>query len=293
MADIALGFQPETRRVYDAPLLRGVDGDTVNIDQSVRMVSIDTPESHFGGAAPTAQATLNRARERLEAGDYDAIGPQLRDYQIARLTPTAAERHLSAGARAAAEFARMRAERLVIDPVSGVGKVGILVTGEVIEENGRLLAYVTPWLNKPLPPPNDPRRRTFNLQLVETGWAALFLIYPSLPRDSDLRRAVTAAETAWENKLGAWHEFGEDLLLGYEYRAGIKLGEADKPDQPPVPPGERIDAAFRRVCVDLRTREILGRFGYHKIEPPFRLWFWQKDLDTAREMFQLVDPAIP
>ncbi len=290
MAEIALGFEPDTRRVYDAPLLRGVDGDTVNIDQSVRMVSIDTPESHFGGSAPTAQATLDRARQRLEAGAYDVIGHELRDYLIGRLGPDAAERHLSAGVRAGEEFARMRAERLVIDPVSGVGKVGILVTGEVIEENGRLLAYVAPWLTRPLPPPDDPKRRTFNLQLVETGWAALFLIYPSLPRDADLLRAVTAAEMAWDNKLGAWAEFGEDLLLGYEYRACIKLGEPDRPDQPPVAPGVRIDAAFRRVCVDLRTRVIVGRFGYHAIEPPYRLWFWQQDLDTARALFQLVDP---
>ncbi len=293
MAEIALGFRPDTRRVYDAPLLRGVDGDTVNIDQSVRMVSIDTPESHFGGSAPTAQATLDRARQRLEAGDYEAIGQRLRDYLIARLTPDAAQRHLGAGARAGAECAKFRAEQLVIDPVSGVGKVGVLVTGEVIEENGRLLAYVTPWLNRPLPPPEDPKRRTFNLQLVETGWAVLFLIYPSLPRDADLRRAVHAAQAAWDNKLGAWDEFGEDLLLGYEYRACIKLGEPDKPDKPgelPVAPQGRVDAAFRRVCVDLRTREIAGRFGYHRIEPPYRLWFWQDDLATAREIFQLVDP---
>jgi hypothetical protein len=28
---VSLGFTPVTRRPYDAPLLRGVDGDTVNI----------------------------------------------------------------------------------------------------------------------------------------------------------------------------------------------------------------------------------------------------------------------
>ncbi|MBC3189982.1 thermonuclease family protein [Pseudonocardia sp. C8] len=290
MAEIAFGFRPETRRVYDAPLLRGVDGDTVNIDQSVRMVSIDTPETHVGGSAPTAQSTLDRCRQRLADGVYDAIGPGLRAHLLNRLTADAAARHLGAGARAGQEFARMRAERLTIDPVSGVGKVGIVVTGEVIEENGRLLAYVTPWLTAPLPPPDDPQRRTFNLQLVETGWAALFPIYPSLPRDADLARAVHAAETAWEQKLGAWAEFGADLLLGYEYRACIKLGAADRPNEAPVPPGERIDQAFRRVCIDVRTRTILGRFSYHQIDPPYRLWVWQDDLDEARRVLQLVDP---
>lgn len=140
----------------------------------------------------------------------------------------------------------------------------------------------------PLPPPQDPRRRTFNLQMVETGWAALFLIYPSLPRDADLIRAVAAAETALKGKLGAWGEFGEDLLQGYEYRACIKLGATDDPDRS-VTPQDRIDEAFQRVCVDVRSHEILGRFGYHRIEPPYRLWFWQKDLEQARQQFGLAE----
>jgi hypothetical protein len=47
---------------------------------------------------------------------------------------------------------------LVFDPTTGKAKVGVIVTG--IEENGRLLAYVTPWLKPPLPPRDDPQRRT-------------------------------------------------------------------------------------------------------------------------------------
>ena len=66
MPELTFGFTPATRRPYDAPLLRGVDGDTINIDQSVRMVSIDTPESKVGGSPPVAQAT--RAEDRVTAG---------------------------------------------------------------------------------------------------------------------------------------------------------------------------------------------------------------------------------
>jgi hypothetical protein len=116
-----------------------------------------------------------------------------------------------------------------------------------------------------------------------------FLIYPSLPRDDDLNRVVRAAESAWAQKLGAWNEFGADLLLGYEYRACIKLGDSDRPDRPPVPPARRVAEAFRRVCVDVRTREILGLYGYHRIDPPYRLWVWQDDLDEAREKLTLHD----
>jgi hypothetical protein len=46
MPPVSLGFTPVTRRPYDAPLLRGVDGDTINID---------------------------RCRNRLEAGEFDEI----------------------------------------------------------------------------------------------------------------------------------------------------------------------------------------------------------------------------
>jgi endonuclease YncB( thermonuclease family) len=290
MSSVSFGFSPVTRRPYDAPLLRGVDGDTINIDQAVRMVSIDTPESRVGGAPETAQRTLDRCRARLEAGVFDEIDEPLRKHLHDRLTGDAARRHLAAGVRAGVEFERMRAKRLEFNPDAGQATVGIVVTGEVIEENGRLLGYVTPWLSPPLPPRDDPRRRTFNLELIETGWAVFFPIYPSLPRDPDLNLALRAAETAWENKLGAWAEFGQDLLLGYEYRACLKLGAADPPDRPPVPAAMRIAEAFRRVCVDVRSREILGLYGYHRINPPYRLWIWTQDLTKARAALGLRDP---
>jgi hypothetical protein len=60
--------------------------------------------------------------------------------------------------------------------------------------------------------------------MVEVGWGALFLIYPSLPHNDDLNLLLSAAQAAWDGRRGAWAEFGETLLLGYEYRACIKLG---------------------------------------------------------------------
>lgn len=254
------------------------------------MVSIDTAESKIGGAPATAQRTLDRCRMRLAAGDFDEIDEPLRTHLRDRLTADAAQRHLNAGARAAKEFERMRSQRLEFNPDTGQAKVGVIVTGEVIEENGRLLGYVTPWLKPPLPPRDDPRRRTFNLELIETGWAVFFPIYPSLPRDGDLNLALQAAEKAWQHKLGAWQEFGEDVLLGYEYRACLKLGAADPDDEPPVASATRVAGAFRRVCVDIRTREILGLYGYHRIAPPYRLWIWKQDLAEARETLNLRDP---
>ena len=84
----------------------------------------------------------------------------------------------------------------------------MIPTGEFIDRYGRLLAY----LPRGLPvrrmircrPRTRPERRTFNLDMVDSGWAALFLIYPSLPRNDDLNLLLEAAEAAWTQRRGAW-----------------------------------------------------------------------------------------
>ena len=58
---------------------------------------------------------------------------------------------------------------------------------------------------------------------------------------------LDAAAVAWEERRGAWAAFGEDLLLGYEYRAAIKLGVKKLED-----PAAAIADAYQRHCVDLR-----------------------------------------
>lgn len=289
MPDITFGLSTESRSPYDARLNRAVDGDTVDVVQSVRMVSIDTPEkADYAGAPPVAQAKLDRCRQRLLDGTYEALPEPLRQYLVERITPDAAQRHIAASARAAEEFAKMRRARLEAVPDGQQPKIGIIVTGEVLDENGRLLAYIAPWLKAPLPHRDDSRRKTFNLEMVETGWASLFPIYPSLPNDDDFNRALFAAERAWAQKRGAWNEFGSDLLLGYEYRACIKLGAADNPASP-IPPVARITEAFRRICVDIRSHTIFGRYGYHQIDPPYRLWVWPQHLHQARDVLRLRD----
>ena len=117
--------------------------------------------------------------------------------------------------------------------------------------------------------------------MIESGWAAFFPIYPSLPKDDDMNLAIAAAETAWSQKLGAWKKYGSKVLLGYEYRACIKLGRADSA-------AEGIDAAFQRLCVDLRSLKIVGKVGFHRVPPPYRLWVWEKDIAEARATLKLI-----
>ncbi|GAA2767572.1 hypothetical protein GCM10010103_66140 [Streptomyces paradoxus] len=284
---VDLGFVGPSRPAQDYRFLGVTDGDTPKIEMSVRMVSIDTPESKYGGSATTAQATLERTKARLLDGTYDALPDDLRGYLIERLTPDAAERHLEAGKRAAEEHSAMVTKRLM-RPNGSQRKMAAIATGELVEKNGRLLAYTAPWFagtpSDPLPPRDDPDRRTFNVDMVAQGWAATFVIYPSIPGRDDLNLLVTEAEDAWQEQRGAWREFGRDLLLGYEYRACIKLGTLDLQD-----PAKAIEDAYQRVCVDLRTPTptVVGLYGYHDVPPAQRLWIWESDLEQAREDLHL------
>ncbi|WP_199547269.1 hypothetical protein [Streptomyces sp. N35] len=276
-----------TRPPAPRRLLRTSDGDTPVIDQPVRMVSVDTPEkAHYAGLPATAQVKLDRCRSRLSDGTFDGFLPgSLREYLVGRLTPTAAERHIAAGNRAGAEFDALLDRRLT-RPSGPRRRTAIIPTGEILDRYGRLLAYLAPWFDAdasdPLPPRDHPDRRTFNLDMVASGWGAMFLVHPSLPHNADLNRLVTEADRAWSERRGAWAEFGEDLLLAYEFRACVKLG-AEKLDDIKT----AVDDAYQRVCVDLRDLRVVGLHGYHEVPPSHRLFIWADEFEQARKDLDL------
>ena len=55
----------------------------------------------------------------------------------------------------------------------------------------------------------------------------------------------------------------------------IKLGTAQSSQ-------DGINEAFQRLCLDLRNFEIVGKFGFSEVPPPYRLWIWEKDLEKAK-----------
>jgi endonuclease YncB( thermonuclease family) len=176
-------FKRDIRSATSKKLIQTSDGDTPLIEQPIRMVSCDTPEK-----AP-----------------YAGKPEDLRIYLTERLTNDAAEKHISAGNAATKIFTDLLEQRLT--KASGSKRrTAVIPTGEIIDTYGRLLAYIAPWFargpNDPLPPLDDPKRRTFNLDMIENGWAAFFPIYPSLSQNRDMNKAISAAEVAWNNKRG-------------------------------------------------------------------------------------------
>lgn len=271
-------YPRQLRTAQPRKLSRVSDGDTPVIEQPIRMVSCDTPEkAGYAGKPEVSQPKLDACRDRLENGYYAALPEKLRRYLIRKLRPDAAARHIAAGERASAEFDALLNRRLT-RPNGSKRNTAVVPTGEVIDRYGRLLAYIAPWYSgsaaDPVPPRGSAERRTFNLDMVENGWAALFPIYPSLPQNADFNLVIHAAEAAWQEQRGAWAEFGRDLLLAYEYRACIKLGAAKSA-------ATGIRDAFQRVCVDLRDLKNKGVYGFHAVPPPYRLWVWQDDIAQA------------
>lgn len=286
---VNFNYNRESRSANPLKLYRVSDGDTPVIEQPIRMVSCDTPEkAGYAGKPETSQPKLEVCRQHLvENHYYDTHLPSgLRDYLAAKITSDAAQRHIDAGYDATEEFERSLEERLTT-PNGKKRKVAIIPTGEIIDRYGRMLAYISPWFagdkeGDPLPPKGDPRRKTFNLQMVEDGWAASFPIYPSLPNNDDLNRLIAGAEDAWNTPRGMWTKYGKDLLLAYEYRMCIKLAAADNPKR-------GVKDAFQRYCVDIANLKIVGKYDFYKVPPPLRLWIWEEDLEKAKVDLGLVE----
>lgn len=272
-------YQRNLRDAAPRKLLHESDGDTPVIEQPIRMVSCDTPEkAGYAGKPEISQPKLDLCRLRLQNGFYSDLSCSIREYLIGKLTPDAAARHIGAGVQASNEFHTLLELRLT-RPTGTKRRVAVIPTGEIVDRYGRMLAYMAPYFSgsasDPVPPRDSPERRTFNLDMIENGWAAFFPIYPSLPRNADMNLAIAAAERAFDEQRGAWTVFGADVLLGYEFRACIKLGTASTPSR-------GIRDAFQRVCVDLRDLRVVGKFGFGAVPAPYRLWIWEEDLPQAR-----------
>jgi len=123
-------------------------------------------------------------------------------------------------------------------------------------------------------------RATFNLLMVESGWAAPFPIYPSLPQYEDLVMVWETAKEAHENGKGAWA--GPMMLTGYEFRMCQKLYNFIT--------GARKKRWIERFCVNMLTKEIFYPQEYYKVPAYNRIFIWPWDVSEAVGMLNLVPP---
>ncbi len=306
--------------------LKITDGDTIQINQPIRMLNIDTPEKEGGsfGKADTVQKKLNLAKKRIKDGHFDGlINDGLKEFLVNKITNDAAERHFRAGKNATNALSKAMRTRIGSFSDDLQPRLFVQAYDPFFDKYLRVLALVAPWfLKKELPHRDDPRRRTYNLELLEDGHAASFPIYPSIPKNDDWLKAINASKYAWENKKGQWDEKsgGENVLLAYEFRAVLDLSlprvvakrgsTTRKYFEEDINQGQEIvelknglvadgwevsendylqmvSEAFSRHCVDITSRKIVGKQDYYKIPPWARLWVWDDNLVEAKEKLKL------
>jgi hypothetical protein len=154
----------------------------------------------------------------------------------------------------------------------------IRVADRPFDDNHRLLAYIAPnYSAKERATLPREQRSTFNLDLVAAGWAAPFIIYPSIPGEPDLPLFLAAGEKAMKEQRGIWRS--ATTLLAYEYRAMEKLHRITKKKVEGHDFGAGEEFSWReRYCVDMRNRVLHGPEDYFHVDPIYRLWLWPQEL---------------
>ena len=258
------------------------DGDTPNLRMPVRMLSVDTPEV----TARTEARARHIDQEFTQLAQWirqstAPISPQLAEFLLPKLeTGNAGSLHFQQG-RAASAFAKQNIDARLDRADGSRRNIFIRVADSPFDNHSRLLAYVAPdyTAKERREIPRD-KRATFNLDLVTHGWAAPFVIYPSIPGALDLPLLIHAAAAARAAGLGIWAD--TQTLLAYEYRAMEKLYRITKK----IDTNGRLNAGEEyswreRYCVDMRTRVLHGPEDCFGIEPEYRLWIWPQDLNEA------------
>lgn len=264
-------------------LLDVTDGDTPNIRMPIRMLSVDTPEVTAGTAqrATEIDQQLAQLAEWIKQ-DRAPISRPLADYLLPKLgTGRAGRLQFQQGEQASA-FAKQNTEIRLTRPDGSKRKLFIRTTDRPFDDNGRLFAYIAPnYSEAERRTLTRKQRATVNLDLIESGWAAPFVIYPAIPGELDLPLLLDAAGAALSKRCGIWED--ADTLPAYEYRAVEKLYRITRR----IVEGETLRGgeAFswrERYCVDMRTRTLHGPEDYFDISPPYRLWIWPTDVgDTV------------
>lgn len=267
------------------------DGDTPSVSMPVRMLSIDTPETHYpDNQSPSKQdGSFAKLAEWIHSG-IAPIESGLGDYLFPKLSTGAAgslqERQ---GVKAADCFEKTVKSKLT-KPDGSVRNVFLRAADESFDEYGRLLAYMAPYYNgEEISTMSLMDRATFNLMMIDSGWAATLPIYPSLPKHLDLELLQDSAKSAYEAKKGAWAE--PLMLTGYEFRMCVKLHDVTEK----IVAGKEVSSReksgwIERFCADMSTREIYYPQDYYKVKPYNRIFIWPEDVSEAVARMNLQPP---
>ena len=278
----------------DRALVDVTDGDTPNIRMPIRMLSVDTPEitARTPEGAAAVDAKFAQLAEWIDQGKAPISAGLAADLHPRLATGRAGTLQFEQGTQASA-FEKHNIDTRLTRPNGSRRNLFIRVTDTPFDDHGRLLAYIAPnYSPKELETLSRAERSTFNLDLLTAGWAAPFVIFPSIPGELDLPLLVGAAAQARAAGTGIWSD--PATLPAYEYRAMEKLYSITKK----IVAGEPVRGADRfawrdRYCADMRSRQLHGPEDYVEVPPEYRLWIWSRDVAAAVDRLNLVPaPAL-
>ena len=276
-------YIPEKLALGDKPsFVSSTDGDTPTIQLPIRMLGMDAPELHYAGATEKNPGKFDKDMERFLTGKGKHLDAGLLAYLKPRLKNKPSTRHITAGRVAFGHFEKIVTERLDRGVNKRTGKpltqrkLFTMVSEQVFDRYGRLLAYVAPTYTKAerdkIP---ATRRPTFNLQMIRDGYAISLIIYPNIPKPQDLALVRDAVRAARQYKRGFWKS-NTPPLHAYEYRWIVDTlsGKRDGPS---------------RYCGDFDTGKLYKPDQYFRVPEENRLWFFEEDLGEAlRTGFRLM-----
>jgi endonuclease YncB( thermonuclease family) len=265
------------------------DGDTPNIRMPIRMLSIDTPEvtAKSEAGASKVDAQFKELSEWIK-NEKAPVSKTFARHILPKLeNSNAGTLQYLQGKKASAHHKNIIEQRLTRTNGSK-RKLFVRSPEKPFDGYGRLLAYVAPsYSAKERASMSRKERATFNLNMLESGWAAPFILFPSIPGELDLPLFIEASVNAMEQKKGQY----EDTLSmpGYEYRMCEKLYGITKK----LVSGDSMrysqKIAWRsRYCADMRNRKLYGPEEYMNIPEPYRLWIWPDDVRASIAALNLV-----
>ena len=266
---LTLDYKPDGKTLAAYKATRTTDGDTPFVEMAIRMLSIDAPEVHYPGTSKPSKhdGALAKLGKALAGGAHPTIPKRLRERLVHCLDDRAGTRQLEQGEKASQAFTAMMDARMKTASGKGKRRLFLRSSDEPFDDHGRLLAYASPSFTKEeLAAGAD--RRTFNLQMIEEGWAAPLVIFPSLPKKDDLALLRGAAKAARVGKKGIYGD--EKTLAGYEFRYCVKvmLGQLELPE---------------RWCADMETGKLWRPEEYLEVQPEDRLFIWDRDVERAKK----------
>jgi len=268
---------------------RSTDGDTPYISMAIRMLSIDAPETHYPGTTKPSKQDMKflQLAEWINQGKAP-VTSQLAVYLYPKLKTGKAGTLQEEQGRSASDYFRKLIEEKLRLKNGKFRSVFVRSSNEHFDSYGRLLAYIAPkFTSTELANMTRADRATFNLMMIEKGWASPFPIYPSLPQYEDLVLLRDSGKKAVDTKIGIWKD--KNTLTGYEFRMCVKLFEVTQK----LVEGKKLSTKERnswieRYCVDMKTRQIFYPKNYTNVKVYDRIFIWPKDVRDAVGKMNLI-----